>query len=120
MALGEARSFEELSEIVLDRVALLIHRDLVLNCPVDTGRLRGSIAIQGMSTPAGASAEGAKDRAIVEGGKLVKGERRVGTNVEYAPDIEIRGGKDGKGKNMFLNASGKVRRFTDQVLRDLK
>lgn len=50
----------------------VVRADAAMNCPVDTGRLRGSITSQ------------------VEGGSAV-----IGTNVEYAPYVEFGTGSKG-------------------------
>lgn len=56
----------------LQEAGEVVRKDAVLNCPVDTGRLRGSITVN------------------VEGNTAT-----VGTNVEYAPYVEFGTGSKG-------------------------
>lgn len=62
-------------QVALERAGELVRKDAVLNCPVDTGRLRGSIT------------------SNVEGNHV-----DIGTNVEYAPHVEFGTGAKGDPK----------------------
>lgn len=54
--------------VALEEIGLLAENYAAMKCPVDTGNLRGSIA-----------------HAVDAGGKAVY----IGTNVEYAPYVEL-------------------------------
>ncbi|PNT94150.1 HK97-gp10 family putative phage morphogenesis protein [Clostridium thermosuccinogenes] len=70
-ALGNAKSkIEELLLQGMEKALLMIESDAKKNCPVDEGRLRASITHD----------KEAKDDEIIG---------RVGTNVEYAPYVEM-------------------------------
>lgn len=77
----------------LNRIAIRWHADARLNAPVDTGRLRASIAfttptVRALHTETYPGSDGKPGGVISyqppEPGDL---EAAVGTNVEYAPDV---------------------------------
>lgn len=72
---------ERQRDIALVEAAIAVQGNCIVRCPVDTGRLRGSI---GYITGSGARGGGAE---TVQG-EPKSGEAVIGTNVEYAAHVE--------------------------------
>ena len=70
-------------------------------CPVDTGRLRGSI-VYATSTQHSTGEEPAEAGDYTPHGTPPKGEVQIGTNVEYAPAVELGTSKRKRKAKPFL------------------
>lgn len=68
-------------DIALVEAAIAVQGNCIVRCPVDTGRLRGSI---GYIT--GSGARGGGEETVQ--GEPKSGEAVIGTNVEYAAHVE--------------------------------
>lgn len=99
---------EEAAERAVTEIAIDVHREAVRNAPVDTGRLKGSLAysVSGDNPRGSDPAETSKsnDDKI----KSNKNMAIVGTNVEYAIKMEY-GGSDQAPEGYLRPASDKVR-----------
>ena len=122
---------ERAAKMVVARSALAIHADAKSMAPVDTGRLRNSIAFAFGSSTGGRSGVDAPEanfdsEMTVTGaefsaglGRVSRGaaglSARVGTNLEYAPYIEF--GTSNTPAQPFLHPAAEAER--DHFLRDL-
>jgi hypothetical protein len=93
--------------------AIIVHKTAVVNCVVDTGRLKSSICYTvngGQSTGGSGNVRPTatnKRPSIGVADQRISSKQNsafVGTNVEYAWNIEVNGGKEGRGKGFIRNA----------------
>lgn len=99
---------EKATELAIEHIAIDVHREAVRNAPVDTGRLKGSLAysVNGDNSKGSGPVETSKpnDDKI----KSNKNMAIVGTNVGYAIKMEYGGSKQAP-KGYLRPASDKVR-----------
>lgn len=81
-----AKIFEDANEMGIVAVCMAVEREAVRMCPVDTGRLRGSITYRTKNSRDAVSGTAKADDGIqTQPGKY---EGLIGTNVNYAAHVE--------------------------------
>lgn len=77
---------EKLRDLALVEGAIIIEGECIVRCPVDTGRLRGSITRRVRLGDGSVLAAAGKDGLGKDPDR--RGEAHIGTNVEYAAHVE--------------------------------
>lgn len=105
--------------------AIMVHKTAVVNCVVDTGRLKSSISYtvdggsyMGYSTRVTPTMQNNKPTVSVTDHEIskVRGSAFIGTNVQYAWVIEVNGGKNGRGKGFIRNALATRKTACERVI----
>lgn len=106
---------EKATELALEHIAIDVHREAVRSAPVDTGRLKGSLAYSVNGDNSRGSKPVETSKANDDKIRSEKNMATVGTNVEYAIKMEYGGSKQAP-EGYLRPASDKVRPKIPQIV----
>lgn len=100
-----SREFNKKIALACELIGVEVERNAKEDCPVDTGRLRNSITYAVKEGQGLANQEPGEQADPEEYQKLTEPEEKtiyIGTNVKYAPPVELRDVNHKSGKAHFL------------------